>query len=483
MFRIKEKGMVFKMYLVKVNGKETKLEEVRVSAMPFNRIWPGKQRDISQSETAYVLHIESEDGVNISVTSTDTLSSVKVRPQSKGVSTNICGNKVELCLQEYGQYVLEINGEHHAVHIFYDKPEAYDTKGAAYSFASGEHRIGKLELNDNDSVYIGKDAILYANIFAVGKKNIRIFGHGTINGSLENRTEKHGDIGWDGEKSFSKEKLHTIGCIRLLQCENVEIDGITITDSSSYATSVYASKNVCINNVKVVGHWKYNNDGIDLINCSDAVIKNSFIRSFDDSICIKGFTAFSDKNCERITVDNCVIWCGWGKTLEIGLATAAKNINGITFSNCDLIHNQGICISIANGQFADISDVLYKNINIEYEYVRREIYQASDDMVYEDGELMLPRLLWITDRRRTWQGNISPDDEPRSIRNVTFENVNVICEKDITPQILIHQANEYGEFDNIKIKTMHVHNNTLTNIDLLSDYEGEDLSLEITRNR
>ena len=62
--------MVFKMYSVKVNGKETKLEEVRVSAMPFNRTWPGKQRDISQSEKAYVLHIESEDIVNISVTST-----------------------------------------------------------------------------------------------------------------------------------------------------------------------------------------------------------------------------------------------------------------------------------------------------------------------------------------------------------------------------------------------------------------------------
>ena len=471
------------MYLVKVNDKETKLEEVRVSAIPFNRTWPGKQRDISQSETAYVLHIESEDDVKISVTSAASLISAKVRPQSKDVSTSICGNEVELNLKEYGQYVLEINGEHHAVHIFYDKPESYNTNGVTYSFASGEHRVGKLELNDNDSVYIGKDAILYANIFAVGKKNIRIFGHGTINGSLENRTEKHGDIGWDGEKSFSKEKLHTIGCIRLLQCENVEIDGITITDSSSYATSIYASNNVCINNVKVVGHWKYNNDGIDLINCSDAVIKNSFIRSFDDSICIKGFTAFSEKNSERITVDNCVLWCGWGKTLEIGLATAAKKIKDITFSNCDLIHNQGICISIANGQFADISNVLYKNLNIEYEYVSKEIYQSSDDMVYEDGKLMLPRLLWITDTRRTWQGNISADDEHRSIRDVCFENVNVVCEKNITPQLKINQANKYGEFDNIKIKTLHVHNKTLTNIDLLSNYEGDELSLEITRNR
>lgn len=470
------------MYSAKVNGKEIKLEEVRVSAMPFNRTWPGKQRDISQSETAYVLHIESEHNANISVTSTASLISAKVRPKSKDVSTNICENKVELSLKEYGQYVLEINGEHHAIHIFYDKPQSYDTKGVTYSFASGEHRIGKLELNDNDSVYIGKDAILYGNIFAVGKKNISIFGHGTINGSLEQRTEKHGDIGWDGEKSFSKEKLHTIGCIRFLQCENILIEGITITDSSSYATSIYSSNNVCINNVKVVGHWKYNNDGIDLINCSDAVIKNSFIRSFDDSICIKGFTAFSDKNCERITVDNCVLWCGWGKTLEIGLATAAKNIKGITFSNCDLIHNQGICISIANGQFADISDIVYKNINIEYEYVSKQIYQSSDDMEYEVGKKTLPQLMCITDTRRTWQGNISADDEERSIKNISFENINIICEKDITPQILIHQANEYGEFDNIKIKTMHVHNNTLTNIDLLSNYEGEDLSLDITQN-
>lgn len=102
------------------------------------------------------MHIDSEDDVNISVTSTAPLISAKVRPQSKDVSANICGNKVEISLKEYGQYVLEINGE---------------------------HRVGKLELNDNDSVYIGKDAILYANIFAVGKKNIRIFGRGTINGN------------------------------------------------------------------------------------------------------------------------------------------------------------------------------------------------------------------------------------------------------------------------------------------------------------
>ena len=44
-------------------------------------------------------------------------------------------------------------------------------------------------------------------------------------------------------------------------------------------------------------------------------------------------------------------------------------------------------------------------------------------------------------------------------------------------KIVLKNTVIYGEYDNIKIKTMHIHNKTLTNIDLLSDYEGEDLSL------
>lgn len=165
--------------------------------------------------------------------------------------------------------------------------------------------------------------------------------------------------------------------------------------------------------------------GIDLFNCSNAIIKNSFVRSFDDSICIKGISAFSDRNCERITVYNCVLWCGWGKTLEISLATAAKKIREITFSNCALIHNQITCISIANGQFADISDVLYKNITVEYEYCDMPVYQNSDDQIYEGNSNYLPSLLVITDNRRNWQGNCSAEDESRSVENIAFENIRV----------------------------------------------------------
>lgn len=466
------------MYKVKVGGKEVELTEVRVSAIPFNRVWPGKQRDISQSEIAYVLHIEEYESVDISITNIGLVENCTIRPKSKKIFADINEKRIDFRLEKHGHYVAEINGTHHAIHIFYEKPEEYESTDATYSFKSGEHKIGKLELNDNESVYIGKDAVLYANIFAVGKKNIKIFGHGMLNGSLEVRTEQSGDIGYDGEQSFSKEKLNTIGCIRLIECEDIFIDGVTVTDSSSYVISVYAGENIIINNVKVVGHWKYNNDGIDLINCSNAVIKNSFIRSFDDTICIKGFTAFSQKNCEKITVDNCILWCGWGKTLEIGVATAAKKINGITFSNCDLIHNGSICVSIHNGQFADISNVLYKNINIEYDYIDKPVYQSSDDMEYVNGGQILPELILITDKRRSWQGNISTPDEKRSIKNVCFENLNVICEEKIKPIMGVNMVNEYGEFDNIKINSLNINNKMIENIDLLRYNDFDNLILK-----
>ena len=163
------------MYSVKVNDNVAKLMPIRVSAMPFNRTWPGHQRDISQSEVAYVLHLEDNSPVEISVASDSHINDVIIRPQSKNICVDKNENCVNFCLREHGQHVLEINGNHHAIHIFYDKPEEYGDIQATYSFESGEHRLGKLELEDNDSVYIGKNAVLYANLFAVGRKNIKIF--------------------------------------------------------------------------------------------------------------------------------------------------------------------------------------------------------------------------------------------------------------------------------------------------------------------
>ena len=96
-------------------------------------------------------------------------------------------------------------------------------------------------------------------------------------------------------------------------------------------------------------------------------IRDSFIRAFDDVITLKGIVPYRHLPLEEISVKNCVLWCGWGRTLEIGLETLAEYYRGISFTDCDLIHNSAVAIDIQSGDYAEIYDIKYRNIRVEYQ--------------------------------------------------------------------------------------------------------------------
>ena len=50
-------------YEVYVNGVKAELNTARVSAYPFNRRWPGHQRQIEQTELVNFLSMESDEEV------------------------------------------------------------------------------------------------------------------------------------------------------------------------------------------------------------------------------------------------------------------------------------------------------------------------------------------------------------------------------------------------------------------------------------
>ena len=433
-------------YRVTVDGVLVDLEEIRVSAHPFNRTWPGKQRDIAQSEVAYMLRLFGEKPVKISVFSADEVKEAVVRPQSKEVIPCISGNTVSFLLKENGKYSVEINGSHFAIHIFYVKEEQYEKEDtAAYHFGPGHHTVGLLRLHDGDRVYIDKNAVVHGSLFAVDARDIRIYGQGVLDAGWEIRTEKHGDIGWDDENYFAPELVHTYGGIRFFRCNNVRVEGITVIDPASFAISFWATDTILVDNVNVLGLWKYNTDGIDFINSRNIRVTDCFIRSFDDSMCIKGITAFSDMSVENVFVSGCVFWCDWGKNIEIGLASACKEITGIVWEDCDIIHGSGTCITISNGQWADIHDIQYRNIRIEYAYgTESMVLQETDSQVYQsDGTTAVPALVFISDRRRNWQGNVSCDDARTRIRNITVEDIQVLM--NIILIILQYMAEESRE--------------------------------------
>ncbi|MFQ7036200.1 MAG: glycosyl hydrolase family 28 protein, partial [Candidatus Borkfalkia sp.] len=230
---------------------------------------------------------------------------------------------------------LETDGEHNALHIFADRAENFAKYGEpTLVFGAGEHRVGKIELKSHDRVFVHRDAIVHGSFYAKGATDIRIFGNGIVDG------------GWETRKSMHCYENYTNGCAKFYECTDITLDGVVFRDSAIWVVNLFDCEDVSLKNIKLVGHYKYNTDGVDIVNSRRVSISDCFIRSFDDAITLKGILQYKDKCVEDIHVENTICWCGWGRTLEIGLETVAPAYRRISFTDCDLIHNSAVALDI-----------------------------------------------------------------------------------------------------------------------------------------
>ena len=361
------------LHRVFIDQTEKEVNCCRVSAYPFNIWWQGRQRPLEQSEEASFLSFEYQKPVQVRVAVEKPFHTATIRPLSAGIAAEIEGNEICFTIAKPGQYVVETDDDHHALHLFANAARDYADMGEAnIVFGPGIHRVEKIVLKDGDRVYIDKDATVYGSLYGKKVKDVRIFGGGILDGS------------WETRRSMHCYEDYTNGCIKFYESSDIVIDGLVLRDSAIWVLNLFDCEDISVNNIKIVGHYKYNTDGIDIVNSRRVSIKNSFIRAFDDAITLKGIVQYCDKSVEDILVENCVLWCGWGRTLELGLETVAPAFRRLTFRNCDLIHNSAAALDIQAGDYAVISDVLFEDIRVEYQpYTLPEIIQSSPDKVYD----------------------------------------------------------------------------------------------------
>jgi len=447
-------------YTISINGKKCFVNMAKVSEYPFNRAWPGRQRGIEQTETNGFVNFASDEEVEVVVESKIEIRCAVVRPLSKEINPEVKGNLISFRLKKHGQYVLEINGQHDAVHIFYDDIKDYENKhSATYYFGPGVHKCGIITLKDNESIYVDRDAVVLASVYAENAKNISIYGSGILDGSTEERVNNT-----ITSLSACYEGI-TVGNIRMYNCENIRIDGVVLRDSATWVASFFGCNDIKINNIKIIGQWRYNTDGIDLTNTSNAQITNSFIRSFDDTISIKGIYDYENA-IENIKVDNCVLWCGWGKTCELGAETSAKEYRSISFENVDCIHNSMVAMDIQNCNDADIHHIYFKNINVEYSMDEQQImFQENDDAKYIHRDTPKVCAFIKLDNIKTlykfeWENGIYG-----VIHDIYFENVNAYIENEQVMKPLIHicSHDEGCVFSDIYIKNIKINGKHNTN--------------------
>jgi len=388
----------------------------RVSAMPYNTTWPGCQRPPEQTEIASFISFEADEPVTVKLETKKDFSEVTIRPLSKKIIPSVNGGTIEFSITKPGQYVVECDGFHNALHIFANPPENFGIEKmdkndpSLIYFPPGVHRPGAIEIKSGQTIYIDAGAVVYGSIVGINVKNSRVVGYGIIDGSEEIRDDYTlllaTDISsWPSLKenfirrnkmpvpefSLDSEKLKKYltdtetlcGCIRFYNSENIEINGVICRDAASFAIIPAACENVVCDNVKLIGMWRYNSDGIDFFNSSNGIVRNSFLRNFDDCMVLKGIKGWDRRNMENILVQNCVVWCDWGQALEIGAETCADEYKNIIFEDCDIIHASGSCMDIQNGDRAYVHDLTFRNIRCEYsKYHLPGVYQHDMSAPY-----------------------------------------------------------------------------------------------------
>lgn len=438
-------------FIVELNEEVTfNPYEARVSAMPYNTTWPGMQRPIDQTEFASFFSFKMDEEIRVHLKSKKEFSEVEIRPLSKNIKARIDGNDIYFTIKEVGQYTVELDGFHNALHIFADPICDFGVDKndeCVIYFAPGVHHAGVIEVTSNQTVFIDSGAVVYGSVVGMHAENVRVVGYGVLDGSEEQRyddtlllpssyySKKYNnmDISQDEQllKDFliNEKTLH--GCIRFYSCQNIEISGVVCRDAASYTVIPAACNNVTIDNIKLIGMWRYNSDGIDLFNCSNSVIKNCFLRNFDDCVVLKGFKGWDTHNMENILVKNCVIWCDWGRALEIGAETSANEYRNIIFEDCDIIHGAYIMLDIQNLGRAEVHHILFKNIRCEFtKYQLSCEFQCDMSAPYTNPtKNEQPLLLFASSYEKDL---FSDDGIIGKIHDISFKDIFVYCDEGIT---------------------------------------------------
>lgn len=391
-------------------------------------IYANKVRKKIEQAMVYPAPYQEKYGADFTILTEDKIDVIKIRFDTEIENLVIRPLRYQMDYKLIDRYTAEIYPKFHcnfsvepngdlkkAVLMFYGKAEQVNKscyENVIY-FKAGRHFVDKMEITqDNTLVFLEEDAIVDGQILFKNSHNIAVDGFGIL--------------------TYEKYNYRT-RMILCEKCSDVEIRNLTIHGSTNWNVCLSGCDRVHIENVKILGYHG-NSDGIDVCGSRDVLVEDCFTRVWDDSLVVKGFDT---GDIYRITFRNCVLWNDFARPMEIGVEIRAEKMYNILFEDIELIHSMTAypIMGIHHGDRAEISDVVFQNINIEH----------------NPGA----QLFDLHIRNSAW----NKDEKMGRIHDVTFKNINVLADKN-TERLPYHSrilgyAEEHDisdvSFENIRI--------------------------------
>lgn len=431
-------------YSLKWNGIGAKVERLNVSAVPQNMVWPGYQRPDHQRRAAYMTTVDwTGDKMELSVSfpsgKVERAAAVfRARPLSGELSLGSKGDSLRVLFPGVGQYVLEFPGVAPELHVFVNKPFVYKPTSDDLYFGPGEHEAGIVRPKNGQTVCIAEGAVVYGMLYLDGVRDVQIIGRGILDSSRLVRTVND----WGVLQNLNKIRTGRGELSRNLTqfwasaCTNVTVEGITFRDAPFWSVILYdGCRDVTFDNIKIVGQWRYNSDGLDICSSQNVTIRNSFVRSFDDCVVARGAGVLErGEPLDGLLVENCVLWCDWGKNCEVCVSERDDVVvRNVAFRNCCLANIAGCGCDVTTfrgGENALIENIVFEGL--EYDFAmpryRQQMQNKSNPQepfrYVKNGELRLLRI----DMQRDYGGK-KPSKKPSvHYRNIRFSRPKIVGE-------------------------------------------------------
>lgn len=368
------------------DGRRVRVQPARVSAYPFNWEWPGYQRPKDQTEIAYFISLAVEKSSELTLELPfDVPADVRLRPLGVPHKVTATGNRLTVVVERPEQFSIELGEKGPTVYVFADPPFAYQHVPNEIYFGPGEHDVGVIAPTNGQTVCIDEGAIVYGTIYAYGVRDVKITGRGVIDASRLHRNPDAPSYRYvkDVLKLDDDSAARSLNCLTLYGCTNVTVEGVVMRDPARWTMLVRGhSRSVHINNVKVIGAWRYCSDGIDITSSEYVVIRNSFFRTFDDCIVLRA-TLEANGPTRNILVDNCVLWCDWGRALEIIYDGGRVNplVENVLYRNVKIVGVEGTACSIQSraSQATVFRNIRYENLEVDFLPRWKAQYQSRHD--------------------------------------------------------------------------------------------------------
>ena len=357
---------------VRFAGETLKVERCRVSAVPFNRVWPGCQRSMDQTRlSAFVGFDVPEGGGTLELDfGANAPETARIRPFSRSQPVRR-GGVWSVRIDRPEQFVMELGGGGE-LHVFADPPWRGVADGPnVIRFGPGEHHPGAVIPKSGDTIVIERGATVYGNLVLAGVDDVTVVGRGILDGSRQPRV----DLDYAGSRWLA-EAGEKIGSARVfagrleawgvtpvvaVKSRNLKIEGVTFRDAPRWTMNVVDCEGLDIRNVKLVGMWRYNSDGIDICSSRDAVIADSFVRSFDDCVIAR-------PPSRNMLVTNCVLWCDWGTNLKVQhahLPSVMENLEFVDIKAVRVVDHAASVTTRYGSTNCVIRNVAFRNVEVD----------------------------------------------------------------------------------------------------------------------